>query len=156
MIEVQSMLPQSPSSYEDINSRFNWNIPLRYNIGVDACAKWAEQDTDRLALIHVGQDGGVQHYSFGQIHQSSNQVANLFRAIGLEPGERIGILLPQAPETAIAHIAAYKAGCIAISLFTLLAAEALRFHLLHSVARLVTNNDQGSARIAAVRAYLPA
>lgn len=150
------MLPQSPSSYEDINSRFNWNIPLRYNIGVDACAKWAEQDTDRLALIHVGQDGGVQHYSFGQIHQSSNQVANLFRAIGLEPAERIGILLPQAPETAIAHIAAYKAGCIAIPLFTLFGAEALRFRLQDSGARLVITNAEGAAKIAGIRDSLPA
>src|SRR3546814_5261476 len=110
------MLPLPPSSYEDAVKRFRWDIPARYNIGVDACVKWAEHDPGRLALIHVDQDGQARNYSFGDMHESSNRLANLFLALGAKPGDRIGILLPQAPETAYAHIAAYKIGCIAIPL----------------------------------------
>src|SRR3546814_18731001 len=83
----------------------------------------------RLALIHVDQDGQARNYSFGDMHESSNRLANLFLALGAKPGDRIGLLLPQAPETAYAHIAAYTIGCIAIPLFTLFGAEALRYRL---------------------------
>src|SRR3546814_19831783 len=57
----------------------------------------------RLALIHVDQDGQARNYSFGDMHESSNRLANLFLALGAKPGDRIGILLPKAPETAYAH-----------------------------------------------------
>src|SRR5690606_707592 len=106
--------------------------------------------------IHVDQDGGVQNYNFGQIHESSNQLATLFRSVGLEPGQRIGILLPQAPGTAIAHFAAYKAGCIAIPLFTLFGADAWPFRLDDSGAGLVITNAGGAAKIASIRDSLPA
>src|SRR3546814_2967564 len=81
------MLPLHPSSYEDAVKRFRWDIPARYNIGVDACVKWAEHDPGRLALIHVDQDGQARNYSFGDMHESSNRLANLFLALGAKRSE---------------------------------------------------------------------
>ncbi len=150
------MLPTKPTSYEDLCQRFTWNIPPRYNIGVDVCSKWAESEPDRLALIHVDQDGKPRHYTFAEIHEASNRLGNLLRSRGIGPGDRIGILLPQAAETAFAHIAAYKIGCIAIPLFTLFGAEALRFRLGDSGARVVITNAEGAAKLAGMRDALPA
>lgn len=150
------MLPTAPASYEDICERFDWAIPPRYNIGVDACTKWAEQEPDRLALIHVGQDGKAAHYTFGQMHEASNRFANLLLSIGVVPGDRIGVLLPQAPETAMAHIAAYKSGCIAIPLFSLFGVEALQYRLADSGAKVVVTNSEGAAKLAEIRERLPA
>lgn len=149
------MLPLNPDSYEDIRQRFNWNIPARYNIGVDTCDKWAEQEPDRLALIHVGQDGGARHYSFGELRDASNRFGNLLLAQGLQAGDRVGILLPQAPETALAHLATYKIGCIAIPLFALFGVEALRYRLSDSGARVVFTNAEGAAKLAEIRDQLP-
>lgn len=149
------MLPAAPENYEDICARFNWSIPSRYNIGVDACAKWAEQEVGRLALIYVGQDGKTSNYTFGQIHEASNRFANLLRSTGVRPGDRVGILLPQAPETAMAHIAAYKSGCIAIPLFSLFGVEALQYRLADSQARVVVTNSEGAAKLFEIREQLP-
>src|SRR3546814_17723925 len=90
------------------------------------------------------------------MHESSNRLANLFLALGAKPGDRIGILLPQAPETAYAHIAAYNIGCIAIPLFTLFGAEALRYRFGNSGALVVVINAAGAAELAAMRNQLPA
>ncbi|MGP1614826.1 MAG: AMP-binding protein, partial [Pollutimonas bauzanensis] len=150
------MLPTAPASYEDIRERFAWSIPPRYNIGVDACAKWAEREPGRLALIHVNQDGEARNYSFGQVHEASNRLANLLAGRGVEPGDRIGILLPQDPATAIAHIASYKSGCIAIPLFSLFGAEALQYRLADSGAKVVITNGEGAAKLAGIRDRLPA
>lgn len=149
------MLPTAPENYENLCERFSWSIPPRYNIGVDACTKWAEQDFGRLALIHVGQDGKASNYTFGQMHEASNRFANLLRGVGLEPGDRVGVLLPQAPETAMAHIGAYKSGCIAIPLFSLFGAEALQYRLADSGAKVVVTNSEGAAKLAGIRERLP-
>lgn len=150
------MLPTEIASYQEINNSFRWTIPEHYNIGIDVCDKWAEHDAARLALIHVAADGSSRDYSFGEIKESSDRLANLFRASGVERGERIGILLPQAPETAMAHVAAYKIGAIAIPLFALFGAEALEYRLHNSGTRVVVTNAAGAAKLAGIRDRLPA
>src|SRR5690606_30107087 len=102
----------------------------------DACAKWAEQDPGRLALIHVSPSGEARNYTFGQMHEDSNRFANLLAGRGVGQGDRVGVLLPQDPVTAIAHIGAYKAGCIAVPLFSLFGAEALQYRLADSGAKV--------------------
>jgi acetyl-CoA synthetase len=150
------MLPLSARNYDALNREFQWNLPDRYNIGVDVCTRWATTDPDRTALLYLDGYGDTHRYTFEQIHALSNQLAHVFRSYDVRAGDRVGVLLPQAPETAIAHVAAFKAGCISIPLFTLFGEEALRFRLSDSGARVVVTNRQGAARLAAIRAHLPA
>lgn len=149
------MLAVSSASADALYSSFQWSVPKRYNMGTDVAGKWAESDPDRLALIHVHADAKADHFTFGQIHELSNQLAHVLRDQGLEPGDRLGVLLPQAPETALAHVAAFKAGCISIPLFTLFGHDALLFRLKDSQARAVVTNLEGAARLSALRAQLP-
>lgn len=149
------MLPSSPRSYADACERFQWQIPEHYNIGHDVCGKWADSEPDRLALIFVDDEGRAKHFTFGQIHERSGQFGRLLQAHGVQPGDRVGILLPQAPETAFAHVGAYRAGCIALPLFTLFGAEALKFRLSDSGTRVVVTNAEGAAKIAGIREALP-
>ena len=79
------MLNQA-TNYTDLERSFVWQLPEKYNIGVDVCDKWAEQDPERLALIHLGQDGETQEYSFADLRRLSNQTANLLQARGLGKG----------------------------------------------------------------------
>ena len=76
------MLP-SADSYEELVARFRWDVPERYNIGVDVCDKWANREPDRLALVHKAPDGAVVEYTFGDVQQLSNQLANLLAARGV-------------------------------------------------------------------------
>ncbi|HEX7966884.1 MAG TPA: AMP-binding protein, partial [Stellaceae bacterium] len=125
------MLPRA-SSYEDVVRRFRWQVPQRYNIGVDVCDR---QQADDLALIFLDEQHREQRFSFGDIRQLSNRFANVLGAHGIVRGERLGILLPQTPETAIAHVAAWKAGLVSVPLFTLFGGDALEFRLANSGAR---------------------
>ena len=147
------MLPRA-SSYEELCSRFRWDIPEFYNIGVDVCDRWAATEPERLALIDVGAEGD-RAFTYRQLRDLSNQTANLLRAHGIARGDRVGILLPQTPETAYAHIAAYKLGAIAIPLFTLFGAEALEHRLGNSGARAIVTNREGAGKLAALRDRLP-
>src|SRR5471030_3028448 len=97
---------------------FSWDVPSHYNIGVDVCDKWSHEP-DRIALIHKPPVGDTVQYTFTEIRRLSNQTAGLMLSSGLVRGDRIAVLLPQMPETAISHIAIYKMGAIAVPLFSL-------------------------------------
>ena len=135
---------------------FRWQVPDSYNLGVDVCDRWADTDPERLALIDLGHDGRVREYSFETLRRLANRTANLFAAHGLGRGERVGILLPQAPETAVAHLAAYRLGAVAVPLFTLFGGDALAYRLADCGARAVITDREGVARLAAIREQLPA
>lgn len=149
------MLPHDASAYEDLCARFAWQIPNRFNIGVAICDAWAEREPDREALVFAEEDGETASYSYQDLKRLSNQLANLLKARGVQPGDRIGVLLPQRPETAFAHIAALKLGAVTIPLFTLFGEEALEYRLANSGARAVITDAGGAAKLNGIRDSLP-
>ena len=110
--------------YPETRDAFRWIVPGRYNIGVDVCDRWAD-GSGRLALIVDRGDAPAQHYTFDQLKLWSDRLAQALRARGMARGDRVGVLLPQSLETALAHLAAYKLGAIAVPLFTLFGTDAL-------------------------------
>ena len=66
---------------------------------------------------------------------------------GIGKGDRIGICLSQSPVLAIAHLAAYKLGAIAVPLFTLFGPDALQYRLANSGAVAVITDETGIAKI---------
>jgi acetyl-CoA synthetase len=150
-------MPTQSSGAQDFDqmaAAFSWNVPPLYNIGVDVCDKWSHEP-GRLALIHRTPTGENVEYTFADIRRLSNQAANLLSSAGLVRGERIGILLPQMPETAVAHVAIYKIGAIAVPLFSLFGIDALEYRLADSGARAVVTDLAGAAKLRAIRHRLP-
>ena len=141
-------------TYLEVYKSFHWEIPQYYNIGVDICDKWARQP-DRLALIYEDESGRVEKYTFADLKRLSNRLANGLNASGIGPGDRFGILLPQCPETAISHIAAYKLGAIAIPLFTLFGTDALEYRLSNSEAKGIVTDRENLPKIMEIRENLP-
>jgi acetyl-CoA synthetase len=148
------MLP-AIRDYDELYRQFRWQIPTRYNIGVDVCDRWAHLDPDRIAIIDVGADGRVRPISFGWLQQTSNRLANAFYAYGIGRGDRVAILLPQMPEVAAIHGAIYKLGAIALPLATLFGTDALSYRLHDSGAKAAVTNAAGVAKLAAIRDETP-
>jgi acetyl-CoA synthetase len=142
--------------YDAIHRQFRWNVPARYNIGVDVCDRWAAADPDRLAILHAWPHGRDDAITYGWLRETSNRLANVLRAHGIERGDRVAILLPQAPEVAAAHIGIYKLGGVALPLAVLFGVDALSFRLQNSGATALITNAQGVERIAGIRKDLPA
>jgi acetyl-CoA synthetase len=141
-------------TYEEVCKHFRWQVPSVYNIGWDVCDKWAG-DKHRLALIYVQPDGREQKVTFRQLKQLSNRLANVLAATGVSRGDRVGILLPQRPETLISHVAIYKLGAIALPLLTLFGPEALGFRLGDSEARAVVTDKDNLPKLLEIRQHLP-
>jgi acetyl-CoA synthetase len=141
-------------TYDEVYNTFHWEIPEFYNIGVDICDKWAHQRY-RLALIYENESGQVQKYTFWDLKNLSNKFANGLKACGIENGDRLGILLPQCPETAISHIAVYKIGAVAIPLFTLFGTDALEYRLANSEAKGIVTDAVNLPKILEIWDKLP-
>jgi acetyl-CoA synthetase len=141
-------------TYEEIFRTFHWRIPDLYNIGADICDRHARR-SDRIALIYEKTSGEVRRYTFATLKKMTNRLANALTAIGVKTGDRIAIFLPQCPETAISHIAVYKIGGIAVPLFSLFGADALIFRLNDCKAKVIITDDDGLAKIDAIRQDLP-
>jgi acetyl-CoA synthetase len=122
------------ASYRRLRERFAWDLPERFNIGV-ACAD--QHPTAATALIERAPDGTRRELTFGDLAQLSNRLANALRALGIEAGARVAIVLPQSAEAGLAHLAVYKLGAIAVPLSGLFGPEALRYRLSDCTPRLV-------------------
>ena len=140
-------------TYEEVRKAFAWDIPERFNIADAICDRHA--GNGREALIFQRPDGSLDRYSFERLQHASRRLANALAAKGVAWGDRIGILLPQCPETLIAHLALYRLGAVALPLFTLFGPEALEYRLNDSGAKAIVTNDAGVEKLHAIRDRVP-
>ena len=141
------------ASWEEIRAAHRWVIPKDYNLAWDLCEKWAKAEPDRVALIHVSDE--VRTYTARDLSRLSARLANVLVAHGIEPGDRIGILLPQCPETVVAHLAAYRIGAVVLPLFVQFGTDGLRHRLADSGARTVITDRENLPKLGALADELP-
>jgi acetyl-CoA synthetase len=137
--------------YDSLYRQFRWQVPARYNIGIDVCDRWAEKEPGRLAIVYARPDGLDEQITYGWLRETSNRLANVLRAHGVVRGDRVAILLPQSPEVAAIHIAIYKLGAVALPLAVLFGTDALSYRLQNSGANALITDARGAERIAEIR-----
>ena len=142
-------------TYEETRAAFRWQVPQRYNIGADVCDRHAATRPEAVALIFENEDGEIERLTFRELRARTNRLANALVAHGLTRGDRIGVLLQQCPEAAIAHVAAHKAGLIAVPLFVLFGEDALEYRLGNAGARALVTDQANLPKILAIRDRLP-
>ncbi|MBI1943788.1 MAG: AMP-binding protein [Betaproteobacteria bacterium] len=123
--------------YDELYRSWRWQVPERYNIARACCGRWAA-DRSRFALYWEDEAGATAAYSFWDIQREANRLSNALAALGVKRGERVAIILPQRPETAIAYMAIFQMGAIALPLSHLFGPDALEFRF---------NNAQASVAI---------
>jgi acetyl-CoA synthetase len=141
-------------TYEEIRRDFRWNLPEHFNIGVDVCDKWAA-DPDRLALVYVDSGGAVRRFTFAQLRDLSNRLANALTALGVTRGDRVAVFLPQCPEALLAHIAVYKSGAVALPLLTLFGTAAVEHRLRNCAAKAVISDGENAPKVLQAWERLP-
>ena len=136
--------------YEDIKTHFKWEIPETYNIATQCLAKWAS-DRSRVALFYEDESGFRETLTFWQLEQLSNQYANLLKRLGVKKGDRVGIILPQCPETAAAHLAIYKLAAIAVPMSMLYGPDSYRYIMNNAGIKVVFVDSSSAAKVRQVK-----
>jgi acetyl-CoA synthetase len=121
------------ASYEAVRTNFEWDLPVDYNIARDCVRK---HDPDDDALFQAYPDGRHETFTFGDVDDWSDRLANGLSALGLERGDRVAVALGQRPETVVSHLACWKLGLVSVPLSVLFGESALRHRLRDSGARV--------------------
>ena len=132
-IDAYHFHESSWEDYDELRSAFEWEVPERFNMATYTCDRWAD-DKGRVAVFEE-QYGQADTYTFWELQNATNRLANYLRAEGIERGDRIGVNTPQRIETVVSHIACWKLGAVSIPLSTLFGPDALSYRLADAEAK---------------------
>lgn len=117
----EARLPRA-SSWDELVDGFHWRIPAELNMAEATVER--HRGSGRVALVH--DDGReVREVTFDELSSDSSRLANALAGLGTRRGDRVAILLPQRPEVAITHLAAWKLAAVSVPLTTLFGPRAL-------------------------------
>jgi long-chain acyl-CoA synthetase len=95
---------------------------------IDSVAGGADRTALRLDDVVV---------SYGRLDELTAQLAGLLRARGIEAGDRVGVMLPNVPEFAIAYYGVLRAGATVVPMNVLLKRREVGFYLSDPEAKLL-------------------
>ena len=119
--------------YRALYESFRWSVPAEFNIATVCSRRWASESS-RIALHCEDERGNRASYTYAALQADANRLSNALRALGVQRADRVAIVLPQRPETAVAHIAIYQLGAVAMPLSLLFGPDALEYRLQDSGA----------------------
>jgi acetyl-CoA synthetase len=140
--------------YEELYGGWRWEVPARYNIARACCGRWAAERS-RFALYWEDESGATAKYTFWDIQREANRLSNALAGLGVRRGDRVALILPQRPEMAIAYMAIFQMGAIALPLSHLFGPDALEYRMGFAGASVAFVEPTTIANLWAIRDQLP-
>jgi acetyl-CoA synthetase len=140
--------------YEELYGGWRWEVPARYNIARACCGRWAAERS-RFALYWEDESGATAKYTFWDIQREANRLSNALAGLGVRRGDRVALILPQRPEMAIAYMAIFQMGAIALPLSHLFGPDALEYRMAFAGASVAFVEPTTIANLWAIRDQLP-
>ncbi len=85
-----------------------------FNFAFDIVDELGRKKPDKLAMIHISEDGTERRFTFRDMKRGSAQAANYFKALGIKRGDRVMLVLKRRYQFWLAILALHKLGAIAI------------------------------------------
>ena len=109
----------------------------------------AEQSPQAPALVFFGRTT-----TYGELNTQTASLTSALENLGLAPGERLGIFLPNCPQLVMAYNAALRLGAVAVMLNPLLSPKELAHQLADSGAQRLVLLDHFLPRLTEIRAQV--
>jgi acetyl-CoA synthetase len=141
-----------------LHSGFRWRVPERFNIAQVCCTRWARRAASArcVAIVWESEDGRAGSLTYRELQAQADRLSHGLRSLGVQRGDVVALVLPQRPETVVAHIALYQLGAVAMPLSMLFGPEALVYRLQDSRAVWAIADESAMASLRSVRADCPA
>ncbi len=97
---------------------------------------------NKSALIFEGKS-----FTYSQLNQLANLLANTLNKIGIQKGDRVALFLPNIPEFIIAYLGILKLGAVVVSLNPTLKSIELRYILNDCTAKIIITTAELKNRI---------
>jgi acetyl-CoA synthetase len=113
--------------WDSVLESYDWHAPDELNTAHEACDRHA--GSGEVGFAWVPEGGDLVEYTFAELRDRSNRVANALTALGVERGDRVSTLLPKIPETIVTVLGIWKTGAIHVPLFTAFERGALEYRI---------------------------
>jgi long-chain acyl-CoA synthetase len=116
----------------------------------EGLARAAQQYPERVAVRFYGRS-----VTYRELDQLANRFANALIALGVAPGERVALLMPNCPQMVLAYYGGLRAGAVMVPTSPLYVESELQHQLEDSGASVVVCLSALFGRVQAVRRHLP-
>ncbi len=86
----------------------------KFNFAFDIVDGLARREPDKLAMVHIANDGTERRFTFKDMKDASSQAANYFTSLGVKRGDRVMLVLKRHYQFWFAILGLHKLGAIAI------------------------------------------
>ena len=149
-------------AYAAMHADFTWLVPEYFNIADVCCNRWAGasgQAPDAIKKIAVyahKQGAAATCYTYFELKKAADVLSHVLADLGVKRGDRVAIVMPQRFETAVAYMAVFQLGAVAMPLSMLFGPDALEYRLQDSEAVVAIADESSMASLQQVRATCPA
>jgi acetyl-CoA synthetase len=119
-----------------------WFVGGQLNVARLCVHRWAESElADSEAAVWQAEDGQRRSLTWRELSLEVARLAEGLASLGIGRGDAVGILLPMAPEAAIASHALAQLGAVQVPIFSGFAASAVAARLADAGARALITAD---------------
>jgi acetyl-CoA synthetase len=119
-----------------------WFDGGRLNVAYNCVDRHVEAGRgDTVALYFEGEPGDREAVTYADLQRRVAQAAHALEALGIEPGDRVVVYLPVLVETVVIALACARVGAVHSLVFGGFSAEAVRFRLQDTGAKLLVTSD---------------
>jgi acetyl-CoA synthetase len=119
-----------------------WFVGGKLNVAVNCVDRHVDAGHgDRIAINFEGEPGDRETITYAELQRRVARAANALTALGIVQGDRVVVYLPVIPETIVVTLAIARLGAIHSLVFGGFSAEALKFRVEDTGAKLLVTSD---------------
>ena len=104
----------TPVEKDGILTEISFKNEDKFNFAFDVVDALGRRKPEKLAMVHVAEDGTERRFTFRDMKKESARVANYFKSIGIKRGDRVMLVLKRHYQFWFSMLALHKIGAVAI------------------------------------------
>ena len=123
-----------------------WFVGGKLNASENCVDVHLEKKANKTAIIWESETGEVVTYTYEELSEKVNQLANALNKLNIRKGDRVTIYMPLVPEAAIAMLACSRIGAIHSVVFGGFSAPSLAERIDDSKSKLIITAETAQRR----------
>ena len=137
---VHTLIPADPEA--EAGPRIRWYEDGALNVAVNCVDRHvAAGRGEKVALYFEGEPGDREAVTYADLQRRVARAAHALEDLGIGPGDRVVVYLPVLVETVVITLACARIGAVHSLVFGGFSADALRFRVADTGAKLLVTTD---------------